>query len=100
MFTPEDRKKALAARKARPTRAEQMAAFPTTFEKLRAQSPRMALPIIAQAEAGSMPAAVKLLCLDCSGWQRREVRDCAIVGCPMYPHRPYQRAEGKNPNDP
>jgi hypothetical protein len=50
----------------------------------------MALPMIDKAEAGSVPAAIKLACLDCSGWQRQEVRDCVIVGCPLYPHRPFQ----------
>jgi hypothetical protein len=61
---------------------------------------RMALPIIDQAEKGSLPAAIKLMCLDCTCWQRKEIRDCEIVRCPMYPHRPYQRLKGRNTDDP
>lgn len=53
----------------------------------------MALPIIAQAEAGSLPATIKLMCLDCSAWERSEVRNCGIVRCPLYPYRPYQAGQ-------
>jgi hypothetical protein len=55
---------------------------------------RIALPLIEQAEAGSLPAAIKLMCLDCSGWERNDVRDCVIDWCPLYPHRPYQEVKG------
>jgi hypothetical protein len=61
---------------------------------------KMALPLIAQVEAGSTQAAVKLMCLECSCWVRQEVRDCAINSCPLYPVRPFQRIKGRNPNDP
>jgi hypothetical protein len=76
-----------------------MADYAATFETQRQQFPRMALPIIAQAEKGSLPAAIKANCLECSGWERKEVRDCQIVACPFYPHRPFQRIKGRNPND-
>jgi hypothetical protein len=86
--------KALAARLAKGTRRrsrrEKMAAFGETFARMRQQFPRMALPVIDKAEQGSLPAAVRLTCLDCSGWSRQEVRDCAIVACPLYPHRPFK----------
>ncbi len=75
-----------------------MAAFAGTFAAQRQRFPKMALPIIAQAEAGSLPAAIKLACLDCSNFVKHEVRDCAIKWCPLYPHRPYQRLSGRNPN--
>jgi hypothetical protein len=100
MLTPEAREKAKKARRARRTRREKMAAFAETFAMQRADFPRMALPIIQRAERGSLPDAIKLKCLDCVAWERKEVRDCVIVACPLYPHRPYQRIKGKNPNDP
>lgn len=100
MLTPEDRAKAAAARRARPTQRQKMAAHPGTFAQMRKNFPRFALPIIDQAEAGSRTAAIKLLCLDCSGMQRKEVRDCRNTGCPLYPQRPYQDLKGRNPNDP
>jgi hypothetical protein len=64
----------------------------------RKRLPKMALPI-AKAEAGSLPAAVKLKCLDCAGWVKQEVRDCAIRKCPLFPHRPFQIIRSGNPND-
>jgi hypothetical protein len=91
--------KAQEARRKAPSRAEKMTDFASSFAEQRQRFPKMALPIIDKAEAGSMPAAVKLMCLDCSGWVRAEVRDCVIPWCPLYPHRPYQRLRAKNPND-
>ncbi len=100
MFTPEDREKAKEARRARPSRRDKMTAYTGTFAAQRKRFPRIALPMIDQAEKGSLPAAIKLMCLDCCAWEKREVRDCVIHWCPLYPHRPYQRIGGRNPNDP
>jgi hypothetical protein len=30
----------------------------------------------------------------------KEVRDCPVTHCPLYPHRPYQALKGRNHNDP
>jgi hypothetical protein len=100
MLTPRAREKAREARQAKPTRRERMGNYAATFAAQRTEFPRMALPIIQRAERGSLPDAIKLKCLDCAGWERKEVRDCVILACPLYPHRPYQQAKGKNPNDP
>jgi hypothetical protein len=77
-----------------------MAAFTATFAAQRQRFPKLALPLIKRAERGSIPAAIGLMCLECSGWSRAEVRDCTIQACPLYPHRPYQRLQRSNPNDP
>lgn len=37
--------------------------------------------------------AIKRHCLDCSGSSKKEVRECIIQDCPLYPFR-----MGKNPN--
>jgi hypothetical protein len=37
--------------------------------------------------------AIKKHCLDCSGNSKKEVRECIIQDCPLYPFR-----LGKNPN--
>jgi hypothetical protein len=76
-----------------------MAAFADTFARQRREFPKIALPLIAKVENGSMAAAVKLKCLDCSGWVKAEVRDCVIRECPLYPVRPYQKIRTRNPND-
>lgn len=31
--------------------------------------------------------AIKYKCMDCSCWQRSEVRECAVPLCPLYPFR-------------
>jgi hypothetical protein len=76
-----------------------MKQFADTFTAQRRQFPRMALPIIDQAEKGRLPAAVKLMCLECANYVRQKVRDCVIESCPLYPHRPYQNLKTRNPND-
>jgi len=38
----------------------------------------------------SLRAAVNAQCLECTGWQREEVRLCTNVVCPLYPYRPYK----------
>jgi hypothetical protein len=108
MFTPESQVKAQAARRSvavRQTRKHKMQAFAATFAKQRrkvasGEWEKMALPLIAKVEGGSLPAAIKLMCLECSVWVRQEVRDCVVTTCPLYPVRPFQRAKGRNPNDP
>jgi hypothetical protein len=39
----------------------------------------------------SRAAAVKAKCLDCCCWQRKEVRLCTAVTCPLWMYRPYQK---------
>jgi hypothetical protein len=79
-----------AARKNRKPRAEKMRAFARTFADLRKLSPPRYLPLVDQAEKGSLRAAIKLNCLECSNFQVSEVKSCPVVFCAMFPHRPYQ----------
>lgn len=44
----------------------------------------------------SKSAAIKMNCLACSGYEPKEVRNCHITDCCMYPHRPFQ---GRDKND-
>jgi hypothetical protein len=50
------------------------------------------LPIFNKMVAGSMKAAVKLNCLECSNFQTAEIKYCPCVACPMYAFRPYQNS--------
>ena len=79
-----------AGRGTRQPRSEKMKGFADSFEKMRKAFPAKSLPIIEKAEQGSLRAAIKLMCLDCSGQQAVEVRNCVCPGCPLFPHRPYQ----------
>jgi hypothetical protein len=105
-FTEEQRQRAQEAlRKARaegrkpPSRREKMSAFASSFAGMREEYPRWALPLIARAETGSLPAAITIKCLECSAWSKTEVRDCQIISCGLYAHRPYQTMKGRNTND-
>lgn len=46
-----------------------------------------------KAYAGSKAAAVKAKCLDCTGDQRLEVKNCDSVTCPLWSVRPFQTRE-------
>src|SRR5262245_60285755 len=103
-LTPEDWAKAKEARAKAPSRKQRLAAYADSFAKQRRVVPkhaeRIALPLIAKAEAGSLTAAVAVHCLECSGWVRQEVRDCVIPQCHLFPYRPWQGMTAGNPNDP
>lgn len=47
-------------------------------------------------EGNSKAAAIKAMCLACTGWLRAEVRNCSARGCPLWPYRPYQGDSGKD----
>lgn len=39
----------------------------------------------------SMKKATKAKCLDCSQFDKEEIRSCNIVSCPLYNFRPYKK---------
>lgn len=44
-----------------------------------------------RAANGSLKARVKLMCMDCTGWQKKEIAECEIKKCPLFDVRPYKR---------
>ena len=38
----------------------------------------------------SIRAAIDSKCLDCTGWQQTEVKNCSVVACSLWPYRPYR----------
>ncbi len=47
-----------------------------------------------KAMSGRDPqAAIAAKCLDCMHWQRGRIAACPIVCCPLWPYRPFARAE-------
>jgi hypothetical protein len=38
----------------------------------------------------SSRVAIKAQCLECVGWERREVVACTAEACPLWAYRPYQ----------
>ena len=59
---------------------------------LRRRTPAALQPLIDRiiAPRGNLKAAVKLNCLQCCGYARKEVSRCSAFACPLYRFRPYQ----------
>jgi hypothetical protein len=57
-----------------------------------ARTPVSARGIVARAFAGeaSPRQAIKARCLQCSNYQRDEIRYCTVYGCALWIYRPYQ----------
>lgn len=47
--------------------------------------------VLDKAASGSLRAAVKLKCLDCTNMQPVEIRLCELNGCPLWHFRPYKK---------
>ena len=52
-------------------------------------------PVVEAVKNGSMKAAVKLKCLDCSNYQPKEIKLCPVNSCPLWAFRPFQMANTK-----
>lgn len=60
-----------------------------TFDMLRKEYPEHKRTID-KAERGSLKAAIKLKCIDCSNNQKQEIKECMVKGCSLYPFRPWR----------
>lgn len=61
------------------------------IQAYKATIPKLYRGIYAKAcTSNSLRAAVNAKCLDCCNYQRIEVRECPVVDCPLWSHRPYQ----------
>ena len=41
----------------------------------------------------SLRACINAQCLECMGWQRKEITLCTYLACPLYAVRPYQDSQ-------
>lgn len=69
---------------------------PKTREDLvaerRADMPPKYRAIYDRAVSGqSLRAAINSFCLECIGWEYKEIRNCTCLECPLHAVRPYQR---------
>ena len=63
-----------------------------TPSRSRTGIPKTYQSIYGKAVTGkSRKAAMHAQCLECCGWQIKEVFLCTDVGCPLYPYRPKSR---------
>ena len=62
----------------------------------RADMPKKYRGIYDKAMQGrSLKSAVHAFCLECCGWQRKEVELCSSPECSLYLYRPYQETPWK-----
>lgn len=47
--------------------------------------------LLERLKKGSLKAAIKLKCLECSCWVSKEVGLCKVNACPLFPVRPFQK---------
>lgn len=55
--------------------------------------PKSSAKILAKAARGSLRAAIRIKCMDCSGEQASEVRKCAVNDCALWSFRPFQKGK-------
>lgn len=75
-----------------------MKTLDTDLEIARQQIPQSWQASYRKALSGNRPAAVKVMCGQCQGWEdgaRQAIRDCPSVGCPLHAVRPFQKKTGK-----
>lgn len=61
------------------------------IEENALEMPKVNVSVYLRAVRGkSRPAAIKAFCMECVGWQRREVALCTSLACPLYPYRPFK----------
>lgn len=67
----------------------------TDYGKLKANAPVKFHPLIDRAAGGSRAAAMKLFCISCCGYDRKEVEQCRATLCPLHSFKPYLSKEEK-----
>ena len=69
------------------SRAEKLIGFNKSFAQMREEMPKEYHSLIVRAQAGSLKSAVRLKCIECSGYVKGEVNKCNVVACALYPFR-------------
>lgn len=63
---------------------------PKWIKELKKNTPSTYLPIIDKIESGSLKASTKLYCLQCTNFNKSEIKNCTILSCALYQNRPYK----------
>jgi hypothetical protein len=67
-----------------------------TAQQRLAECPSQYLPLMRKALSLSATRSqcIKAMCLQCMGYEKREIRECKSWACPLWSFRPYQPKEG------
>lgn len=62
---------------------------------MRDKAPALYAGTMAKALAGtaSPRSAIKAMCLQCAGYDRRGIVECQVSDCPLYAYRPFIKAK-------
>lgn len=83
-LTPEHKAKLHAGRRGKKSRY-------ADWDAMRKKTPERYHPLITKVEGGNKRAAIKLHCLECTGYSSKEVHLCTATACVMYSLRPFQK---------
>ena len=66
---------------------------PERIAKVVSEAPESARGALQGAFSGSASprAAIKAMCLTCTGYDRETVRNCTGYSCPLWAYRPFQK---------
>lgn len=73
------------------------------FQDMKNKTPKSFVDLADKIiDTGSMKLAIKMNCLQCTNYQRAEIRDCDITRCVMWNFRPFQgkSTDGDIPDGP
>ncbi len=82
-----DHSKPRKRRKANPRNIEAIKARLTDHQQLSL------MPLVEKIENGNVKSAIKLFCISCCGYSKKEVSLCTAIACPLHSLRPYQKGE-------
>lgn len=89
--TPKARRKHTSRQpKIKVSRGEKLKIHGASFDAQKKVVPSRFINLVVLAEQGSLKAMISLKCLECTTYQIREIKECTLVQCPLYPVRPYQ----------
>lgn len=69
---------------------ERKKANPAVISELRKVTPKSRHRLVDKIENGSMSSAIKLKCLECGGYETKEIKFCTVRTCALWTIRPYQ----------
>jgi len=71
------------------TQKFQSSEYLESLKKLKEVTPQNLHNRVNKVKKGSLKSAVELKCLDCSGYVKKEVKNCCVYSCALWCFRPF-----------
>ena len=65
------------------TKARRLKAVPPKYRKVY-------LRVMDEKKPAPPRQAIKVMCMECVGWDKKEVATCPATACPLWLHRPFK----------